>query len=217
MSNTDNPPDHTKTGLTQLRVEISDGLQYTHDRANANTAKLLEVTAFTYAAIELLAAKGIISIEELDERKKIVAGRLMEKFADQGMGVARQEPELGDKYAFQGAVEIDCENRVHLCKAACCRMRFALSKQDVDEGIVRWDFGHPYLIARGFDGYCIHMDRDQRNCSIHSQHPAPCRAYDCRNDKRIWADFDNKVVSSELEQLFRSPGGLHTDDDGNAQ
>ena len=37
-------------------------------------------------------------------------------------------------------------DRVHLCKASCCRLPFALSRQDVEEGIVRWDLGQPYLI-----------------------------------------------------------------------
>jgi Fe-S-cluster containining protein len=186
-----------------LRSEMAGGLHYTHTRANANTAKLLEVTAFAYAAIELLAEQGLLSIEALDERKTTVADRLTKKFAAQGMGVARQDPEH-DKYTFPSTVRIDCENRVYLCKAACCRLRFALSKQDVEEGVVKWDFAHPYLVARGDDGYCAHMDRARLNCSIHAHRPVPCRAYDCRTDQRIWTDFENKVVSPELEQLFGS-------------
>ena len=59
-----------------MRTEIAGGLRYTHSRANANTAKLLEVTAFAYAAIEILAERGLISIEELDQRKKVIAERM---------------------------------------------------------------------------------------------------------------------------------------------
>ena len=66
-----------------------------------------------------------------------------------------QDPEY-DKYAFEHAAEIDCASRVHLCKAACCRLPFALSNQDVREGIVRWDLGQPYLIEHASDGYCTH-------------------------------------------------------------
>jgi hypothetical protein len=36
------------------------------------------------------------------------------------MGVVLQEPER-DKYAFQSEAHVDCENRVHLCEAACQR------------------------------------------------------------------------------------------------
>jgi Fe-S-cluster containining protein len=194
-----------------LRDEVAGGLRYAHTRANANTGKLLEVASFAYAAIELLAEKGLLPIEALDERKKVVAGRLVEKFANQGMGVVYQQPEH-NKYTFDSEVRIDCENRVHLCKAACCRLRFALSKQDVEEGTVKWDFARPYLIARGADGYCQHLDRGTLGCTIHAQRPVPCRAYDCRGDKRIWADFENKIVSPELEKLFRTPEELETDD-----
>jgi Fe-S-cluster containining protein len=194
-----------------LRDEVAGGLRYAHARTNANTGKLLEVASFAYAAIELLAERGLLQIEELDERKKAVAGRLLEKFIDQGMGVVHQKPER-DKYAFEGEVRIDCENRVHLCRAACCRLRFALSKQDVEEGVVKWDFAHPYLIARGPDGYCQHLDRERLGCSVHAQRPVPCRGYDCREDKRIWADFENKIVSPELDKLFQMPEVVEADD-----
>ena len=183
------------------RAEIADGLRYTHSRANSNTAKLLEVSSFAYAAIELLAEKGLIDIEVLDRKKKEIADRLVEKFRHEGIGAAYQDPEH-DKYTFEKSVEIDCESRLHLCKAACCRLRFALSHQDVDEGVVQWDFAHPYFIASDADGYCHHLDRGCMNCTIHAHRPVPCRAYDCRNDKRIWQDFENRIVSPDLDKLF---------------
>lgn len=198
MSERTNSSGNGHAAWDELRDEVAGGLRYTHTRAKANTGKLLEVASFAYAAIELLAEKGLLQIEELDARKRIVAGRLVEKFADQGMGAVYQNPEY-DKYAFDGEVRIDCENRVHLCKAACCRLRFALSKQDVEEGIVKWDFSSPYLIARGADGYCQHLDRGTLGCTIHAQRPVPCRAFDCRNDKRIWVDFENKVVNPRID------------------
>jgi hypothetical protein len=30
----------------------------------------------------------------------------------------------------------------------------------------------------------------------------PCRGFDCRNDKRIWLDFENKVINPELPEIF---------------
>src|SRR6266508_3383213 len=115
-----------------LRGEITSGLLYTHHRANANTSKTLEVTSFAYALIELLVDKGLLTVEELDERKRQVAARLAKKFRDSGMGVVRQEPEY-DKYNLDGGVQIDCESRLQFCRAACCRLQFALSRQDVEE------------------------------------------------------------------------------------
>ena len=118
------------------RTEIAEGLRYTHDRANSNTAKLLEVSSFAYAAIELLAEKGLIDIEVLDRKKKEIAGRLVEKFRQEGIGAAYQDPEH-DKYTFEKSVTIDCENRIDLCKASCCRLRFALSHRDETIALTR--------------------------------------------------------------------------------
>ena len=180
-----------------LHQEVAEGLLYTHSRLNANTSKTLEAASFTYALVELLEEQGLISIEELDERKRAVGQRLAQQLSEQGLGVMLQEPEY-DKYAFADEVEIDCANRIHLCHAACCRLTFGLSKQDVREGIVRWDLGRPYLIAQGDDGYCCHMDRANQRCTVREHRPVPCRAYDCRNDTRIWLDFEQMVPNPAI-------------------
>lgn len=183
------------------RKEVAGGLLYCHSRLNANTSKLLESASFLYALVELLTEKGLVEIEELEDKKREVAERLLESFLDKGMGVAMLEDER-DKYTFDETVEIDCESRVHLCKAACCRMSFALSQQDVEEGVVKWDLGRPYLIAQDADGYCRHLDRKTSCCTVREQRPLPCRGYDCRKDKRVWLDFEKRIVNPDLEQLF---------------
>lgn len=184
----------------QLRQEIIRGLLYCHSRESMNTSKTLEVTAFAYALIELLMEKGLLTEEELNERKRKVAERLVERFRESGMGVVRQEPEK-DKYTFKNGAKIDCENRIHLCKAACCRLPFALSRQDIEEGIVKWDLEHPYMNARRSDGCCVHLERKTCRCTVYENRPVPCRGYDCRNDKRIWLDFEKKIVNPELEKV----------------
>jgi hypothetical protein len=189
------------SGSEQFRQEVAEGLLYVHSRANANTSKLLEVASFSYALMELLMERGLISIEELDERKRVVGERLLEKFTEKGMGVALTKDGT-DKYACQSTVAIDCENRIPLCRAACCRLRFALTLQDVEEGRVKWDLGRPYMIRHDPDGYCHHLDRQRQGCGIYEQRPVVCRGYDCRKDTRIWADFEIRVVSPELENLF---------------
>jgi hypothetical protein len=191
-------------GLENLRAEVATGLLYTHSRANANTSRALENASFLYALIELLKEKGIISIEELDERKAVVAKRVESRFLGKGMGVMLQEPGQ-DKYSFQGEAHIDCENRVHLCKAACCRLSFPLSRQDISEGIVKWELGSPYLIAQDERGYCKHMEQSSCRCTIREHRPIPCRAYDCRQDSRIWSDFDNVIINPHLEAVFQGP------------
>jgi Fe-S-cluster containining protein len=188
--------------LERLRDNVAEGFMYSHSRANANTSKVLEVASFSYALIELLMERGVISVEELDERKKQVGQRLVEKFAEKGMGVALTNDDE-DKYSYEGGVQIDCANRLHLCRGACCRLSFALTVQDLEEGRVKWDLGRPYMIRHDSDGYCHHVERETKGCRIYENRPVVCRAYDCRKDKRIWEDFENRVVSPDLENLFR--------------
>ncbi len=190
--------------LEDLRNDVAEGLMFSHSRENANTSKVLEVASFSYALIELLMERGLISVEELDERKKQVGARLVEKFAEKGMGVALTDDE-NDKYAYEGAVQIDCDQRIPLCRGACCRLSFALTVQDLEEGAVKWALGRPYMIRHDADGYCHHLERETKHCGVYEKRPIVCRSYDCRKDKRIWADFENRVISPDLEKLFPQP------------
>jgi Fe-S-cluster containining protein len=176
------------------RAEIVRGLVYTHNRANANTAELHKTSVTVAALIDLLVEHGIVSGDELNERRKELAEELKQDYVSRGMAVAMQDFEVS-KYEFKGGAEIDCENRLHLCKAACCRLPFALSKHDVQEGVVKWDLGQPYMNARDEDGYCAHLNKETSKCTVYSQRPIPCRGYDCRKDKRVWIDFENRVIN----------------------
>jgi len=193
--------DEMKGLLEEFRKEIVGGLTYTHSQANANTHRALETATFLFALVEVLAEKGVLTIEELDARKDEIADRVQRRFLSKGMGVVLQEPEQ-DKYAFAAEAQVDCENRVHLCKAACCRMLFPLSRQDIAERIVMWDLEAPYLIAQTEDGWCRHLDRAACKCTIREHRPIPCRAYECRNDPRIWSDFANYTINPDLDRLF---------------
>jgi len=182
-----------------LRQEVAEGLFYTHLRLSQSTNKTLESSAFLYGLIELLSERGLISIEELDERKKVVAERLVAQLKENGIGVILQDEEE-DKYSFQKEAKIDCENRVHYCHATCCRLKFALSKQDIFEGVIKWDLGKPYLIAQDKDGFCTHFERSTCRCTVREHRPVPCRGYDCSKDKRIWLDFENKIVNPNIHR-----------------
>jgi Fe-S-cluster containining protein len=186
-------------GLLILRYQFADGgMLYAYIGVNANQRKTLEVVTFLYAMNELLSERGLITIDELDERQAAVKERLVEQLRREGSGAVFQDPEY-DKYAFEYSAEIDCASRVHLCHAACCLLPFALSHQDVREGIVHWDFGQPYLIQQD-DGYCRHMERAACACTIYAHRPAPCRGFDCRRDQRIWLDFDQMIPNPDIQR-----------------
>jgi hypothetical protein len=179
-------------------ADLTRGLIYTHNRANANTAAAHEANAAVHALANLLIERGVIDGAAFNARRVEAAENLRREYVERGMAVAMQEFGIS-KYQFAGGTEIDCENRLPLCKAACCRLPFALSKQDVQEGIVKWDLGQPYLNARDSEGYCIHLTRGTCHCTIYPHRPIPCRGHDCRQDKRIWLDFENRIVNPRLD------------------
>ncbi|HEY0477350.1 MAG TPA: YkgJ family cysteine cluster protein [Kofleriaceae bacterium] len=99
----------------------------------------------------------------------------------------------GPKYQTESP-PVPCAELIPLCHARCCRLSFSLSTEDLDEGVIRWDYGQPYLIAqRASDGYCVHNDPDSRGCTVHAHRPRVCRSYDCRKDPRVWIDYDQRI------------------------
>lgn len=181
--------------LTKLR----SGLVYMHNRANANTNALHQACATLQALGDLLVERGILDQEEVAARQQEAAAALRQQYVAQGMATAMQEFVVS-KYQFQQGAEVDCENRIHLCRAACCKLPLALSREDVREGVVQWELGQPYMIAHAADGCCVHMDRETHGCAVYEQRPIPCRGYDCRQDERIWLDFENRIVNPRIDE-----------------
>ena len=184
-------------------TEILEGFLYSYRQLDTNAVKVYEASAHLYSLIELLVAKGIIGVEELDQRKQAVKKRLQDSFKEAGIGVRVQRSEV-DKYGLQEEACIDCEQRLPICRAACCTLTYALSVQDINEGI-RWSLGKPFMNARASDGYCVHLERDTLKCSIYDHRPTVCRQYDCRNDHRIWLDFDKMIINPNPFEGGNSP------------
>lgn len=192
-------PEKQNTNGNSPNKDLINGLIYSHNRANKNTAEVHRANATLQAVVELLVEQGVLTNEELAKRQRSKSEKLRENYVQEGMAVAMQEFQVS-KYDFKGGAEIDCENRLHLCKAACCKLPLALSKEDVQEGIVKWDLGQPYMMTRNGDGYCVHLERGTCRCTIYKQRPIPCRGYDCRKDERIWLNFEKKVVNPRIEE-----------------
>lgn len=97
-----------------------------------------------------------------------------------------------------------CAELIPICQARCCRLRFALSTEDLDEGIVRFDYGRPYMIRqRSSDGRCVHNDPDTRFCTVHAVRPSICRTYHCKDDPRIWSDYEKRIPAPDPNQLVK--------------
>ena len=104
-----------------------------------------------------------------------------------------------DKYAV-ASPPIDCAALLPLCRARCCMLTFALGPEDLADGRVAWSYRNPYQIAHGSDHRCVHQDRGSCGCKIYEHRPAVCRSFDCREDKRIWDDFERRIPAP-LEAL----------------
>jgi hypothetical protein len=103
-----------------------------------------------------------------------------------------------DKYKLDSVADVDCASRIHACGALCCRLPFALSAQDLAEGIIRFDPAEPYLIQQDEDGRCMHQDTETGFCSVHTHRPAPCRIFDCHDDERIWLDYERCIINPAI-------------------
>jgi len=109
----------------------------------------------------------------------------------------------GDKYATESPA-VPCGELIALCGGRCCTLSFALSTADLDEGVIRWDYGQPYLIRqRASDGYCVHSDPDSRACTVHAFRPRVCRSYDCRKDPRVWIDYEQRLAAPMPSRVER--------------
>jgi Fe-S-cluster containining protein len=171
--------------------DFDRGLRFNHAVEVQTKQRLGDLSATVYALMETLVAKGVLPMEDYDKRREAAVKREAERSrAHEFLPVLS---EVADKYKLTQLPNIDCDARIPLCKARCCTLTFPLSTQDLDERVVRWDYGKPYYIGRRADGYCVHNQEETRGCGVYHQRPAICRTYDCRKDPRIWQDFEKRI------------------------
>lgn len=143
-------------------------------------------TATVEAAVEGALAEALSTIHVNDART-----------------ATRVSLDLGESKYQTPSPAIPCGELIPLCRAQCCTLSFALSTEDLDEGVIRWDYGQPYLIRqRASDGYCVHNDPESRGCTVHAFRPRVCRSYDCRNDKRIWIDYAQRIPAAQPQGKY---------------
>lgn len=147
-----------------------------------------------------LAAQVVALTEELGEPGKArVEGAIASALERIRTTDARTRSRVWIDTSLDNKYEVEtssppCAEVLHLCGARCCTFEFPLSTADLDEGVLRWDYGQPYTIRqRASDGFCVHNDPVSKGCTVHAQRPTPCRRYDCRNDSRVWIDFAARI------------------------
>lgn len=102
----------------------------------------------------------------------------------------------GDEENTEETVSSHGCGRKKTCKSICCSFIFALTKEEVETGIVEWNQKRPYFIAREKDGFCPHLDRKHLRCCIYKNRPKRCRKYHCRKDPNVWQDWDKGILNS---------------------
>jgi len=170
--------------------EVERGWRFAHMLMTMSQIETREGLATARALGELLVARGVLSAEELQERVAQARRDLEERPVPKVM-LARG----GDKYAAENNVLVDCLERLLICKARCCSYSFCLTEQDLDEGVARWDYGQPYWMRKRPNGYCVHCHPETYQCEVFAYRPLVCRTYTCREDKRIWLDFEQRVLA----------------------
>jgi hypothetical protein len=181
--------------IDEFEERLAGGLRFANLMCSVNQEAIKSDKAILHSLVEVLISKGVVHLHELDERK----AKVIESLNNNG----EQTPnvhlvETADKYAAENQVVAECKDCLPVCRAVCCKFWFALSVQDLEERILKWDYSRPYGIAQGKDGYCAHLDRSNLACTIYQTRPLVCRTYDCRHDPRIWRDFEKKVLNPDL-------------------
>lgn len=136
--------------------------------------------------------------------------RLAKKIqADRGIKVRLSL--VDDKYSVDSP-DIDCASRIPLCGARCCSFDVALSKQDLLERKLPFVIEQPYMLPRDpVTKKCACMD-DHGACTAYEYRPATCRTYDCREDRRVWIDFEARIPAP-LPESIRPATDVHVNDD----
>jgi Fe-S-cluster containining protein len=177
--------------LAELERQVAQGGLHTHSALSRHAARLNRIEAFVYGLADALLDKGSIGEEELRTRADRVAAELHEKKETVSAGIVlRIDAEQSPPDAT-----VDCAARMHVCHAVCCRLSFALSASEVEQGKVRWELGRPYLNRKDATGACIHLDRSCNGCHVYADRPRVCRSYSCAGDARIWKDFDGMILN----------------------
>lgn len=177
----------TAESADTLLHEVKGALVFNHAMAMQAKIELLEARISGQALLELLAESGHVTLEALARRMERQLAWEWERLHE-GARV-----EIGPDEPAGEEPDIDCAARLRYCGAGCCKLRFPLNRGEVEAGIVEWDLLEPYLNRRRGDGYCVHNGATSRGCAVYDDRPVVCRTYDCRQDPRIWIDFDRWI------------------------
>lgn len=210
QDNLQNEKTSKEQDLARLERQIERGSLFTHTIVSRNANRIHETESFLYGVIDVLIEKGMLTQDEVLQGAAKVRQEMEEKGQTIGPGIALRIEGDGTKQDDFGLV--NCSERLHICKAVCCRLHFALTADEVESGKIKWDLGEPYYIRHEPTGCCHHLDPCSKGCSVYENRPGVCRQYSCAQDERIWKDFEKMILNEEWikENLHASKPRLIT-------
>lgn len=196
-------PDRAFDPLDGVERQLERSSLFTQTALGRLGLRLHEAERLLVGLLDILLAQGVVSAEQLDAAARRVADELVARGEVPDRLVALRV----DADAKAPLAPVDCAARMHVCKAICCKLDFALSRDEVEAGKVRWDLGRPYAIRHEADGYCHHSDRATGRCGVYAHRPGICRTYSCEKDGRIWKDFAAMELNTQWLRENLSDGG----------
>ncbi len=180
--------------LRELERQVERGNLFAHTVFTEQATRANQTEAVVNGLIDLLVRLDVVQAEDVvaavETTRKEIADAGRHATLDVAIRVDGEAPPVP-------AEAIDCEARIPYCKAVCCRLRFALTVEEIESGPVKWDLGRPYFNRHGANGYCHQMDDETFGCNVYDERPLVCRQYSCAGDTRIWKDFDAMEINQE--------------------
>lgn len=169
--------------LRELERQVEQGNLFAHAEMSKQSTRANESEALLNGLVGLLVRHGVVDADELmaivDQARPAT---------EQQVSVVIRTDEAGEEPV------VDCASRLHICKAVCCRLHWALNIDEIEGGVIKWELGRPYFNRHNDEGYCHQWDN---GCNVYADRPNPCRMYSCEHDERIWKDFEGMVLNDE--------------------
>ena len=182
-------------------AELEEGLRHLHQMEMQTKLRLEQVEATVAAAVKLLHRAQVIHEKALTAEAEEQRVRIYQERRNEVRVMLGPDE---DKYTVETS-KVNCSERMHLCKAGCCRLAVALDFKDIEDGL-RWEYARPYELKRNKEsGYCVYSEAKTHRCNCYEIRPSICRTYDCTNDKRIWDDFEAMKPAAWLENVSVVP------------
>lgn len=178
---------------SELETQVQQGNLFTHTALTEQAMRINENESFLYGLIDYLIEKEMVEPDGLKQAVQATRQEQSERRENLSLGVAIH---INAETQDNQPAHVNCLERLPVCKAACCKLHFALTVEEIEAGELKWELGQPYYNRQQENGYCHKINPVDQCCAIYSSRPAVCKNYSCAKDKRIWLDFDKQILNS---------------------